>query len=72
MPENSEPLKEFARWILESAFAGEDLDGSDVQEKAVELGLLREEPYSKEKHPDMDEFNADEGDPVLIMTELVK
>jgi hypothetical protein len=47
----SEPLKEFAIWVIEnSAFIGCDLDGCDVQEKAVELGLLVETQYHPIKH----------------------
>lgn len=34
-------LREFAKWVLqEGPFEGHDLDGCDVQEKAVALGLI--------------------------------
>lgn len=36
-------LIEFVRWaITKSAFEGCDLDGGDVQDEAVRLGLLRQ------------------------------
>jgi hypothetical protein len=36
-------LIEFARWaISESSFQGGDLDGGDIQDRAVALGLLKE------------------------------
>jgi hypothetical protein len=44
-------LAEFARWAIESsAFAGCDLDGGDVQDKAVACGILIETKYDPMKH----------------------
>lgn len=37
-----EPLREFARWALHESSEGLSFDGADVQDKAVELGLLVE------------------------------
>ena len=35
-------FKEFANKILQVAFDGNDLDGSDIQDIGVECGLLKE------------------------------
>lgn len=60
-------LVEFARWVIrESAFAGCDLQGDEVQEKAVALGLLREEAYEPEKHQATTCFEGDPGDPIML------
>ena len=71
---DNDPVKEFARWVIrEGCFEGYDLDGGQLQDKAVELGLLREETYDPEKHPNVSEnFDAEEGDRIFVFTELVK
>lgn len=54
-------LRDFAKWaISNSSFAGADLDGGQVQDEAVKLGLLVEVPYDRAKHGEVDD--VDEGD----------
>lgn len=44
-------LKEFFRWAMQNGpWGGNDLDGADVQERALKLGLIVREPYDPEKH----------------------
>lgn len=45
-------LKEFFSVGVGAAFEGCDWFGDDIQGKALELGLIREEVYSKESHFD--------------------
>ena len=39
-PAEIDALRRFAKWALDECRDGHDLDGVDVQEKGVELGLL--------------------------------
>lgn len=44
-------IVEFSRWTIEnSAFVGADLDGGDVQEKAIACGLLVQTKYDPAIH----------------------
>jgi hypothetical protein len=65
-----ETLVEFARWVIRnSAFAGGDLPGDEVQDKALALGLLREEVYDREKHRAVvavEDYDGDPGDPIML------
>jgi len=66
-----DPIKEFARWIIqEGCFEGGTLDGGEIQDKAVELGLLVEELYDPVKHKDIED--AEEGEGVFVFTDLMK
>jgi hypothetical protein len=40
----SAALEKFARCLISSAWLGEDRDGGDIQELALELGLIEEVP----------------------------
>jgi len=48
----SEPtaLKEFASWAFDAAFEGCDLDGEEIQDKGVTLGLLEERKVNPENN----------------------
>lgn len=46
----NEPLKAFFRWAMQATWRGEDIDGGDMQAKAVELKLAHMEPYDAEQH----------------------
>lgn len=49
----ADALREFFRWaVREATWDGVDLNGCDIQDKAVELGLLVEEIYDPAKHGD--------------------
>jgi len=66
-------VKEFARWVIQNAcFEASDLDGGDVQDKALALGLLREEPYDPERHGDpwWSEYVA-RGEPWFVFSEIL-
>ena len=44
-------LAEFAAWAIRSgAFNGTGLDGDDIQEKAIECGLIIETKYDPDVH----------------------
>lgn len=44
-------LSEFTKWAIEnSAFEGCDLNGADVQDKAVACGILEKTKYDPKKH----------------------
>lgn len=47
-----ERLRTFSQWIMESECWG--LDGGDVQDKALELGIIKAEPggFDPERHHD--------------------
>lgn len=44
-------LAEFARWaVTNGTWEGCDLDGGDIQDKALECGIIVETKYDPEKH----------------------
>lgn len=48
---------EFARWALtEGSFQGCNLDGGEIQDKALELGLIRETKFDPAKHGEHSDF----------------
>lgn len=68
---DNDPIREFAKWVIRtSCMEGYDLDGSDVQEKAQELGLIEEELYDPVKHPNVED--VEEGDGVFVFTALLR
>ncbi len=50
-----EKCEEFVRWTVEKNLDGWDLDGGDVQDKLLELGLVEE----REVNPEENEWGAD-------------
>ena len=67
-------VKEFARWVIQNAcFEASDLDGGDVQDKALALGLLREEPYDPERHGDPCRWSeyVSRGEPWFVFSEML-
>jgi hypothetical protein len=65
-------LKEFARRIIRDyAWQYGDPDGGNVQEKAVECGLLLEEPYDPEKHGES-ECDPEPGDQWFVFPDWLK
>lgn len=64
------PERAFFEWAMETAWANCDADGGSIQEKAVELGLARWEPYDHEKHGDATlGYAPDDGESWLVYTE---
>lgn len=45
-----EAAKEFARFIIAETWEGLNVDGADIQEEAVRLGLCVSEPFDPELH----------------------
>ena len=62
-------FKRFFMFAINAAFDGCDITGDQIQEVAKEIGLVRVEPYSAEKHADMsgDPSIMEEGDDFYIM-----
>jgi hypothetical protein len=64
-------VKEFARWVIEnSAWQCCELDGADVQGKAVELGLIVETKFDPEIHGDA-QFGEEPGDRIFVFSDLI-
>lgn len=55
-------LVDFAEGMIQDAFDGRDVEGSDIQERAVACGLIIETTYSYERHGE-NEVDAEDGDP---------
>lgn len=62
-------FKRFFMFAINAAFDGCDITGDQIQEVAKEIGLVRVEPYSAEKHAGMsgDPSIMEEGDDFYIM-----
>jgi hypothetical protein len=55
-------LVDFAEGMIQDAFDGHDVEGSDIQERAVACGLIIETTYSYERHGE-NEVDPKDGDP---------
>lgn len=62
----NEPLNKFFRWVMEANFKGEDIDGSELQGKALELGLAHLEPYDPERHGEKS-LRIEAGEPWCVL-----
>ena len=61
--------KKFVRWCLEEgAFDGNDLDGADIQEKALECGIIKETTYDPKVHGESN-CDAEPGDQWFVLVE---
>ena len=66
-------LAEFARWVLEtSTFDGSDLDGGDVQDKALECGVIVETNYDPAIHGETAICEVKPGDPWFVFSDEFK
>ena len=63
--EQHNKLLSFFKWAMEGVCSGYDLDGWDVEAKAVELGLAHYEPYAPEKHSVLE--YCEPGDSFLVL-----
>ncbi|QLP51297.1 hypothetical protein [Enterobacter hormaechei] len=65
----SHGFKRFFIFAINAAFDGCDITGDQIQEVAKEIGLVRVESYSAEKHAEMsgDPSVMEEGDDFYIM-----
>lgn len=60
-------MAEFVKWAMqEGPWDGCDLDGYDVQSKALQLGLLVRTEYDPEKHGES-EYGAEPGDDWYVL-----
>jgi hypothetical protein len=61
----------FGRWVVEvNTFLGADLDGYDVQNKAVELGILIEVEFDPDKHDaDNESIGVERGDSWFVFAD---
>jgi hypothetical protein len=65
----TEKLAEFARWALEDgSWQGRDLEGSDVQRKALALGIIKEVKYDPEVHGVSEFDEVKPGDPWFVLS----
>ena len=65
-------MGEFVRWcVQEGPWEGNDLDGADVQRKAVECGLLTETKYDPALHGEADEW-VEAGDAWYVFCDELK
>jgi hypothetical protein len=61
-------LAEFARWAVENGcWGGCDLDGADVQDKAIECGVIVQVPYDPKKHG---RSELDPGEPWYVFSDV--
>ncbi|HDW0019243.1 TPA: hypothetical protein RKX89_002355 [Enterobacter ludwigii] len=62
-------FKRFFMFAINAAFDGGDITGDQIQEVAKEIGLVRVETYSTEKHAEMSGYPSvmEEGDDFYIM-----
>jgi len=67
-------LVEFSKWAIEtSAWCGTSLDGSEVQDEALKLGLIVETKYDPEKHGDSENSEyAEPGDQWFVFADWLK
>lgn len=64
----SPDYKSFAVWCVREAFTGLDLDACSIQDKALELGIIKEVPYDPDVHGDNDSDVAP-GDEWFVLVE---
>jgi hypothetical protein len=67
----NQKLREFFLEGFRLAAEGLDWDGSDIQRKAVELGLATEEAFDPEKHASLCCCKCEPGDTVFLINEEV-
>ena len=64
-------IADFAEFIIRGSWDGKDVDGGEIQDLAVEHGLLIETKYDPEKHGP-NNYDLEPGDPYLIFTDEFK
>jgi hypothetical protein len=62
--------KAFAVWCLtQGPWSGCDLDGGDVQAKALELGIIKQVPFDPKIHDEEAMCDVEPGDPWFSLVE---
>lgn len=69
MPPDTPDYKGFSRWCINKFAWSYDVDGSHIQEKAEEFGIIRQVAYDPDKHGEND-MDAEPGDPWYEYVEL--
>lgn len=70
MADKQPDYKGFARWaVQEGPWDGKDLDGYDVQCKAIEFGVIKEVAFDPDVHGADDEYDTQPGDPWYVFAE---
>ena len=65
----NEKCIEFVKWaVQEGPWAGGNLDGGAIQDKAEELGLLVRMPFDPEKHGEGNEYGTEAGDDWFVFS----
>jgi hypothetical protein len=64
----NESLAQFAADIIRRHAWGNDVDGGDVQEKAVQYGILRQVEFDPTIHEDAEGYGLEKGDPWFEFT----
>lgn len=67
----TDATKKFTEWAIRASWEGGTLDGGDIQDKAVELGLLVEVTYDPDEHGPND-CDAEKGDPWYVLSDELK
>lgn len=63
-------IAEFARWAVESGcWEGCAIDGGDIQDKALELGIIVETKYDPDKHGRQYLAEIDDGDTWYVFSD---
>lgn len=63
-------LAEFVRWAIErGCWEGCEVDGADIQDKAVELGILMETKYDPEFHNPPEWVDIEPGAVLYVFSE---
>ena len=65
-------LAEFARWAVQNGpFDGVGLDGSDIQDKALECGILEQTEYDPKVHG-ANNCDAEKGNTWYVFSDELK
>ena len=64
-------LKKFALWALGEVLRGHDLDCWEVEDNALELGLLKEVKYDPAIHGPSD-YDVQPGEPWYVLSDSLK
>lgn len=64
-------LADFVKEIIQIGFTGSGMDGGQIQDLAVEHGLLVETTFDPERHEDFEGY-AEKGDQWFEYSDLLK
>ena len=63
-------LAEFAKWAVENGcLEGCDLGGGEIQDKAIECGIIVQTKYDPERHGQQFYAEVDPGDPWFVFSD---